>query len=509
MIWQLVKRDPGWRNALNGAAVSAVACPFVPREFLTMFGVLVAMCWFQSLPNVRATLFQAGLPIRVRDLFLARILSLFAAVWLPVAAGAALLLLAGRPVEDAGMLVEIGAGLSVLVLVVQSSRVGEISGSEWAYVWVAIGWAASALIAFLVPRAVVLAVSSLLCPPLFWNIWRQLPTTFEVLPAKLARQVSRQGNTAAPAFAWWPILRSLFPPRTLLFLPMLAFMPLSGQWLFVSVFCFMPVVGAVGNLPWALGLPVRRGGLLAAALLPWLTLFLLGVLLSNWFAPKPPIRVRRSASDRTSEIFTPLEFWRIGEAPLIESPWGESWRPKAVRVAGIAIYNPYSVGPGNSERFFEWQFRRATQAVYGQAIDYAEFQRHRSAVRPLMRQARLATLNLGACVCWVMLLINVAFTAWHWRFRRVFAHGQTVLGGLLMAPMVCVFLIDWLLGNSWADPTSMCLINALLLRISALLPAALPAVALAAAIPVALLTWSAARLFRGVELSPPATAARA
>ena len=139
MIWQLVKRDPGWRNALNGAAVSAVACPFVPREFLTMFGVLVAMCWFQSLPNVRATLFQAGLPIRVRDLFLARILSLFAAVWLPVAAGAALLLLAGRPVEDAGMLVEIGAGLSVLVLVGQSSRVGEISGSEWAYVWVAIG----------------------------------------------------------------------------------------------------------------------------------------------------------------------------------------------------------------------------------------------------------------------------------------------------------------------------------------------------------------------------------
>jgi len=118
-------------------------------------------------------------------------------------------------------------------------------------------------------------------------------------------------------------------------------------------------------------------------------------------------------------------------------------------------------------------------------------------------------LNLGACVCWVMLLINVAFTAWHWRFRRVFAHGQTVLGGLLMAPMVCVFLIDWLLGNSWADPTSMCLINALLLRLSAVLPAGLPVAAVAAAIPVALLTWSAARLFRGVELSPPATAARA
>ena len=94
MIWQLVKRDPGWRHALIYAAVSGVACPIVPREFLGMFGVLVAMCWFQTQPHERATLFQAGLPIRSGDLVLVRILLLFAGVWLPVACGAALMLLA-------------------------------------------------------------------------------------------------------------------------------------------------------------------------------------------------------------------------------------------------------------------------------------------------------------------------------------------------------------------------------------------------------------------------------
>jgi hypothetical protein len=500
MIWQLVKRDPGWRNALICAAFSAIACPIVPREFLTMFGVLVALCCLQSQPNERATLFQAGLPIRVRHLFLARIVALFAGVWLPVTGGAAVLLLAGRPAQDAGMLVEIGAGLSVLVLAVQSSRVGEISGSEWAYVWVGIGWAASALIAYSVPRAVVLAVSSLLCPLLFWNIWRQLPATFEVLPAKLTRQVPNVGRAVEPAFVWWPILRSLFPLRTLIFLPTLVFMPLSGQWLWISLFCFMPVLGVLGNLPWAFGLPVRRGALLAGAVLPWLTLLLSGVLGSKWFAPKPSIRLERSAPDKISEIRPPLEFWRTGEAPVIEAPWGESCRPATVHLLGVAIYNPYSLGPANSARFFEWQFRRATEVVYGHAIDYADYKNPHARFRPLLRQGRLAILNLSACACWVMLLFSFAFTAMHWRFRRVFAQGHTVMGWLVMAPMACIYVVDWLPRIQLPEPVSISLVNALLLRVSALLPATLPAVALAAVLPVVLLCWTAARLFRGVEL---------
>jgi hypothetical protein len=505
MIWQLVKRDPGWRHALNCAAAGAVAGAALPREFIGMFALLIGGCWFSSLPHERATVFQAGLPIRVRDLFLARLLALFAGVWLPVASGAAMSLLSGKPPQDAAILVEIGAAFSVLVLIAQSSRVREIAGPQWVLnLTMAIAWGAGALIAYLVPRTVVLVMCAAACPPLFWNIWRKLPATFEVLPAKLTPQASRQGNAAAPALAWWPILRSLFPLRTLLFLPMFVFMPLSGQWLFISLFCFLPVLGAVGNMAWTLGLPVRRSSLLAASLLPWLTLLLLGVLGSNWFAPNTPIRLERNASNQVSDIRPPLEFWHTGEAPVIESPWGETWRPATVRLLGVAIHNPYSFGPANSARFSEWQFRRATEAVYGQAMDYADYRRLRSRAWPLMRQRRLAILNLSACACWVMLLFSFAFLAMHWRFRRVFAQGRTVMGWLTMAPMACILLIDWLPRGALPGPISISLVNALLLRVSALLPAALPAVALAAVLPVALLSWTVTRLFHGVETPAPA-----
>ena len=512
MIWQLVKRDPAWRNAINYAAVSAVLCLILPREFVGMFfGMVICMCCMASEAQQRATLFQVGLPIRACDLFLARILALLAGVWAPVASGAALLLLAGRPAKDAATLTAVGAALSVLVLVVQSSRVREIAGSEWAYIYIPITAGATWPISLFVPRAVVLAVCAAACPLLFWNIWRQLPLAFEVLPAKLSPQVALQGDAAEPAFVWWPILRAVFPPMVLLVLPSFVFLPFSGQWLLISIFCFIPVMGAVSNLPWTLALPIRRGALLAAALLPWLTLFLLGLLLSNCFAPKPAIWLERASQNRISDIRPPLEYWRTGNAPIVQSPWGESCRPRTVRLRllGVAFYNPYSLSPANSPRFFEWQFRRATEAVYGEAMDYADYQRLRPRARPAIHGARMAILNLSACACWLMLLFSLAFTAMHWRFRRDFARGHIVVCWLVMPPMAGMLLIEWLPRVLLPGPVSGSLVNALLLRVAAWLPAGLPAVMLAAVLPVALFSWTAARLFRGVEIARPAAATRA
>lgn len=511
MIWQLVKRDPAWRNALIFTAVGAVACPALPREFIGMFVFVVGMFWFRSQPQQRATLFHAALPIRACDLFLARILALFAGVWLPLASGAALLLFVGKRVEDAATLVEIGAGFSVLVLVAQSSRVREIAGSPRAStISVAVVWIAGYTIwqRQLVPRAVLLTVCALLCAVLFWNIWRQLLPAFEVLPVKLAPQESTRGNPAAPAFVWWPIMRSLFVPGTLAFLPLIVMLTLSGKWLSVSVFCVFPVLTVLPRMSWALGLPVRRGALLAVILLPWVMTPMLGFLIGNWFGGRPPIRLEWSASNRISEVRPPLEFWRTGKAPLIESPWGESWQPPTERLLGVAIYNPYSFGPANSPRFFEWQFRRATKAVYGEEMDYADFKRLPPGVRPLMRQARLAILNLSACAVCLMLLFNFVFTSMHWRVGRLSQHGQVVLSALLMAQLALFLLIDLAPESHSTGPINVSLVNALLLRVSALLPAGLPAVALAAVLPVALLSWTAAQLFRGVELPPTAAAAR-
>jgi hypothetical protein len=513
MIWQLVKRDSAWRGALIGMALSAAVCALA-HGLIMMFSGLVLMYWLRSDPQRRATDFQAALPIPASDLFLARVLAFFALAWLPVASGAAMLLLAGKPAEDVATLVEFGAKFSVLVLIVQSGRVREIASSRWglAVTLLLFGPVVLPISPFgFVPLAIELVVCATVGPLLFWNIWRQLPPAFEVLPAELTGQVSVPGNSAAPAFVWWPILRSLFQLRTLGFLPMIVFMAVGGQRLWVTMFCIFPVLAAMPRMSWVLGLPVRRGTLLAVILLPAVMAFLLGVLLGNWFGygNKSPIRMEWSASHRVPDVRPPLEFWRTGKAPIIESPWGESWQPETVRLRGVAIYNPYSCGPGSSERFCDWQFRRATEAVYGEAIDYAYYKSHRIWVRPLTRQTRLAILNLSACACWIMLMVNLLLTSMHWRVGRISRHGQSVLSALVMAHLALFLLIELAPGNLPAGHIGDSLVNALLLRVSALLPAGLSAVAVAAVLPVALLSWTAARLFRGVEFPPAAAATKA
>jgi len=508
MIWQLVKRDPAWQVALYCTALTAIAAPMLQREFMGMAAILVAICWLSCQPHARATLFQAGLPIGTHDLFLARILALLAGTWLPVAGGTLALLVAGRPAGHAALLAEIGIAVTVLILVAQSWRVRQIAGSvRFAYIPATIAWAAAMPVARYVPPSVVFAVCTPLCPLLFWNIWRRLPTTFEVLPSGVARRASHPIGAAGPAFVWWPILRTLFRPRLLGFLPMFFFLPLGGEWLPTSLFCLMPLLVVMGQMPWALALPVRRGALLAGTLLPWLGLLLSGVALSTCIARRPPIRLERSAAHKVTGIRVPLEFWHAGEARRIESPWGESCRPKTVRIAGLALYNPYDFGPYNSEPFREWQFQRAAQAVYGQKLGYAEFQIHEPTARPLMRQARLATLNLFACACWVMVMLNYAFAAAHWRTRRIFRQSQQVMAWVLAGPVLAAIVVGWLPNAPLDQQPFMALVNAGVLRVSALLPAALPLAALLAAVPVALLIWSAIRLFEGVEISAPAPAA--
>ena len=83
------------------------------------------------------------------------------------------------------------------------------------------------------------------------------------------------------------------------------------------------------------------------------------------------------------------------------------------------------------------------------------------------------------------------------------------MGWLLMAPILCLALLDFLPSNRAFESIGVSLVNALLLRISAWLPAGLPAVVLAAVVPVALFSWTAARLFRGVEIPRATSTARA
>jgi len=306
------------------------------------------------------------------------------------------------------------------------------------------------------------------------------------------------------------VLRALFPPRVLFFLPMILLQLISGLWLYGTAMCMFPIFAALSHMSWVQGLPIRRSGLLAAILVPCIAPLLLGAFLSSLVEQRTPIQFVKIKDHNASSLRPPLEFWHVapqGKAPLIQAPWRESWQPETMRLGGITLYNPYSMGPDNSRRFFEWQYLRATEAVYGQAVAFADRERLHS-LRPFDRQARFVVLNLAACACWTMLLVNLVLSALHRRVRRFFEHGVSVLAWMIVAQMACVILMETAISREGFGRYGALLVNALLLRLSAALPAGLPLTALAVALPVLLLCWTAGRLFRGVELPPPAAVAQ-
>jgi hypothetical protein len=70
-------------------------------------------------------------------------------------------------------------------------------------------------------------------------------------------------------------------------------------------------------------------------------------------------------------VKTPWDYMELsgtGHVPTITAAWGESYTPNAHplwRGRNLALYDPFEVGPESSQRFVEYQMRRAVEAVYG------------------------------------------------------------------------------------------------------------------------------------------------
>jgi len=376
-------------------------------------------------------------------------------------------------------------------------------------------WGAAWPIWRFVPWGAVLAISAALCAVLSWRLWSRLPEVFEVLPGEAqgtgAFPAAVEAGTGAvtpgrlTALVWLPLLRAIFPVRTLVFLPLIVIQFAGGQWLYVSLFGASAILSSLAYTEWVRALPVRRGPLLAVTVLPWVLALMLNSLLNGLFIPgNTPLQFDWLDGSKATAVRPPLEFWRQapgGKAPRIEAPWGETWQPKALRVAGIDLYNPYAAGIGNSRRFFEWQYLRATEAVYGEAVSFADSKRLTS-LRPRTRQARFIALNMAVTSTWLILLVNWILISMHWRVVRIYGNGQLAIGLLVAAPVFGVLMLDIMIARGPSGPASVAALNALLLRLLAVLPSSVPATALAAWIPAALLFCSATLLVRGTEPPP-------
>jgi hypothetical protein len=261
------------------------------------------------------------------------------------------------------------------------------------------------------------------------------------------------------------------------------------------------------GIRWLFALPVRPRALLAAILLPLLLSISAGYLVSVHlpFIPAPHARYlslrasqdlpkwsgyRQDSGCKTLNVLPPVDFWVLakdGKAPLIQAPWGETFQPPVFHVYGFDIFNPWAVGCLNSERFLDWQFNRATLAVYERPIPRKkddDIVDSYVVVTSLRTQfVTIAAITGLAMLCMTGALLNDGH-----RFRRLAGPVRTTIISVMGAAGCTLMLLDAsdkLVLTQW---------------VAWVLPQSLSG-AIAVAVPLlAILCWLLDTLFRQVEL---------
>jgi hypothetical protein len=186
--------------------------------------------------------------------------------------------------------------------------------------------------------------------------------------------------------------------------------------------------------------------------------------------------------------------WAVrAPVPTIAAPWGETVTPYSLRVLGLPLYNPFSIRPGNTQAFAEWQWRRLTRQVYGMALS----PRVQKGPWPAPRVSRWpAQIMVAGVLCGAILL--QAFGVWHARRPR-FSMRATPSMVLGLSPILVPFVV--LIGTPMGGAyTGTALLQGACLYIEEQLPAQ-PVVFVVSVLAVALIPvllgaatlWSATR----------------
>jgi hypothetical protein len=532
MIWQRLRLDPVWRLIPIFAVIFSLMWwfagynrdPSAVRAMAWSISGAIFFVWVLLPPlRQRYTLLDVTLPIAGRQLFLSRIAFMLAFVWLPLlAAVAAPLAVRGIRAWPASLaMFQSGALVTVCLMLVQTFRVQAINPPAW--LTVPIGLAAF----FLLPRigkgvppesvAVIVAVlggCALASAALFLKAWAEVPKSFQLAPAQpVAERIERAGS-ATPASSWWPVFRALyFRPSQI------------GPWIFLAAivaFLFKnigwPFAGFGGmllgyprDLRWLLPLPISPRRLLWLASFHNATAILAGLLAGAalfGFASSHKAGVKTTYDRAEDGLFghanksgtlnvdVPAEYWlwaTSGSAPMIEAPWGESYHPEMQKWVGLWFYNPYSVDRAASQRYLEWQFLRATEAVYGQPVSLADAAAL-ARMKTIQRQPRMQVIMIIIAALFYLVQMCVAHLAWGKRLGCT----RTGLRGFLAAtPFLLVFASIWI--SPPVGSGGLFLFDSLALHLARVLPANLWALALIAVPPIALLYWLAEKLWGEME----------
>ncbi len=539
MIWQLVKRDPAWQMmpyfAVTGAVVWGFGSSDPSQALATVLGgSAIGMCISYRGFRRRYTLFQATLPIAGKQLFLSRVLSRLAFLWVPIlCASAAMAVVGGNWTWHAQLaLLEYLAVATLALLLIECVRVQTIDPPPWLAIIVfgAIVVSAPTIGVFL-PTSVALIVAvlggcALASVALFLKAWSEVPKCFQLAPIALqgGEPVSLRSEHAGPAMQtipWWPVFRAVYfgnwNTGLWVFAMLFVFVQLaifgSGFAVFALVYIPLTYAGYRTGLRWLIHLPIPARKLLwvvwaptTAAVIVGLTLNAAGVggleqpykaaITLGHSRSWAPFDKSNADESGTMNVQMPAGYWRWargGSAPVIEAPWGESYRPETSTRWRLAFYNPYSVGRESSQRFLEWQFLRATQAVYGQAIPVSQSE-DLARMKTTLQQPK-ARVIVTALVLLYFLIQMCALHLAGWKRIRYTRAGFRVW--LATAPMFTVFLL--LLAPFPRFRDGGFLIEAVLLRVAGPLADHLWMLAPTTLLAMAGLYWLAEKLWRENE----------
>ncbi|HWC96539.1 MAG TPA: hypothetical protein VG456_07315 [Candidatus Sulfopaludibacter sp.] len=521
MILQFLKRDPAWQITPWLAAAAAAVChsafhaSWMP---LTLIGPVYLVTYMRTRPHQRVTFFEAALPVSGRQLFLARCLALLGMIWLPAAACISVFLVAGET-QWLPYVLLIALPLTVAVLTTLSVRIREFAAPGWLTMFCPVTalCAMIPLVSLKEPLLVILActAASVLLSAF---AWRSAPEVFQSASMAMA-EPQRTARAGAPSLPWWPVLRSLAPWQTAIFVPVSLIWVATGDWIFAPMYLMMAYSQTRVTTRWTQALPISRRTILCLSVIPLLMVLAVGaeVGMLTGLAQKSSdlIRLGDQGDFRLQgavDVVVNVAFWERapgGKIPVIRAPWGETYQPKPKHVLGLTFFNPYSDGQKNSPEFQDWQYARATTRIYGKPVPARYLAKAvKAGLRPVTLYPRMQILNLAAVLAgglfWAWM---VELLSWH-RLTRLSTGLRNALSySLALAPIGLILGVDIFVGGA-PGSISRGALEGGLLHASELLPANLGLTALAALVPLAGLWWILDRQAAAAEISTTQTQAR-
>ena len=497
----LARRDPARYLGLALAVIGVGILPAAPPESPSWIALLVAPVFpisvALSLPDFSS--FELALPVTQSQLLWSRILASLTIVSLPLLAGVPATLLRGKPLAGLRQPAEFAFFFTACVCLATAARlssrpiVAGIYGVPAFLCWI--------LASRSLPWQAALALTGLATLPVAGSLWPDRTSQ-----CKWPRAVSFTSLL-------WPPFRLIWSWQTLLFVPLAFWFGLDLSWgflMFTSLFLTTDTISKTC----VLGLPVPRRHILWALLIPMVLPFLIGVAFSNRFHDPESIANFTQPSEHAAwrdfdgnppGLMVPPYYYRrspgLSQTVMpqqIAAPWGETTQVQGSKITAALgptefIYDPYWVAPDNSDRFFEWQFVRATREIYGKALRPAELRTAiRDGLRPVTEQPRMLILRMAFGAS--SLLVNALLFAicdWY-RLRAIPRRVRT------LAPFVLplsIFLAAQLVIPYWSTSWP----QRGLLRLSAILPANLVLMTLALLAALAPLYWALETVFNQVE----------